>query len=140
MQFPKSMGRQRGFLGAILGGISLIGGLKSGRDAKKAGKASAEQERLATKEKVRRLELEERQILGVQQSSAAASGVDVKSKSVLAIQAETIDEMEKEREFTRQAGAFAAESANLRGKAAATQAYTRALTGAGEIAKHFIEN
>lgn len=117
----------------VLAAISTAVGLKQASDSQKAGKRSAEQERLATEERVRRLDLEKTRLTGTQSAGAAASGVKVGSKSVLAIQQETLDEIEREKRFVRQAGAFAAESAELRGRQAAYSGLSTALTGASQI-------
>lgn len=116
-----------------IAGASLVSGVLGGKKASKAAKRQQQQEAVATNEKIRRLEVEKDVISGRQKTGAAAAGVDIQSKSVLQIQRETIDEIEREKKFVRQAGAFAAESADLRGRAVAYQQYQTALTGAGQI-------
>lgn len=128
-----SMRRQLGIFGLVVGAISTALGVKQASDAKKAGKRSEEQERLATEERVRQLDIEKKAVTGTQRANAAASGVKVGSASVLAVQTETIDEIEREKKFVRQAGAFSADAAKLQGRVAAYQGYGTALTGAGQI-------
>lgn len=131
--YPKSMKSQAGFFGLLLGALSLVQGIKQASDARKAGNRSAQQEALATEERLRKLELQKDAITGEQRANAAASGVSVKSKSVLEVQTETLNEIEREKKFVKQAGAFSAEAAQLRGRSAAYQGYSTALTGAGQI-------
>lgn len=119
--------------GLVLGAISTALSLKGASDASKAGKRQARQEAYATNEKIRRLEIQKDATIGAQKAGAAAAGVAVTSKSVLDITRETIEEIELEKKFVRQAGAFAAQSAELRGKTAAYQQLTGALTGASQI-------
>ncbi|MDJ0789121.1 MAG: hypothetical protein QNK05_20125 [Myxococcota bacterium] len=95
--------------------------VKAARDSKKQGDRAAEQERLATAEKVRRLRLQAGQIVGAQAAGAAASGVDINSGSIRALQAETVAEFDRQIAFTQTAGAFAAEAAEVAGRSAAFQ-------------------
>lgn len=109
---------------AVAATTGLIGAglsFKASRDADKQGERAAEQERLATEERLRRLGIERDAILGAQAAGAAAGGVDVSSGSVRALQEETIREFDTQIRFTARAGAFAAEAAELRGRSAAFQ-------------------
>lgn len=118
-------------VGSAAAGLLL--GNKQRQDARAAGRTSAETEAIATEERVRRLGIERRNILGAQRTGAAAGGVDVTSKSVIEVQTETMREMSREIQFVRRAGAFAAESAELRGRAASYQGLASMLENAGQI-------
>lgn len=119
---------------AIAAGASLFGAGASydaARRSRRQGERAAEQERLATEERVRRLRLDRDATIGAQAAGAAAAGVDLSSGSVLSLQNETITEFERQIRFTRQAGAFAADAAETQGR---TAAYANLATGLNSLA------
>lgn len=108
-------------------GAGVYSAVTGARNARRAGNANAEQEREATQERLRRLGIEEENILGAQLVGAASANVDTSSASVRAIQQETVESFASEREFVARAGASAAALAEDQGRATAYGLYGRAL-------------
>lgn len=118
-------------IGAAAGLGAAATSIDAANRARRQGDRAAEQERLATEERVRRLRLDRDAILGAQSAGAAAAGVDLRSASVRSLQNETIAEFEREMRFTRRAGAFAADAAETRGR---TAAYANLASGLSSLA------
>ncbi|WP_405238888.1 hypothetical protein [Lentisalinibacter orientalis] len=108
-------------VGAAAGLYGAISSAEAASDARRQGDKAAEQERLATEERIRRLGRDRDLIIGAQRAGAAAGNVDVASRSVNELRAETIREFETQMAFTRRAGAFAAQSAEIQGESASYQ-------------------
>jgi len=105
-----------GFLSLAMGAVSLFGAKSAASDAKKAGKAQAAQEQLATQEKVFQLHKQERTMAGQTRAAAAGSGVQADKGSVVDVIAEQAATFERERQYTQKMGASRASSAWQRGQ------------------------
>ena len=125
-------------LAGIAAGAAVVStgfSISAASDSRKQGKRNAEQERLATEERVRRLGVERDAVLGAQIAGAASGGVDINSGSVRSLQAETVAEFDRQISFTRRAGAFAADSANIQGRNAAFQNLSNGLSSLASAAR-----
>lgn len=116
-------------LGAVGTGLDIAGAF----GAKKAGKEAKKREQMATREKVRRIDRSREVTMSGARAQAGASGVRVESQSVLEYMADMASEFERERAFTKAAGASAAKLAERQGDATAMQYYGRALGSATDL-------
>jgi len=118
-------------------GSSYIAGGKTKKEARKAARL----ERLMTSEELRRLSIEQDQVLGSAKSQIAASGFTGYGATTEAYLENLQSEQNKQQAFTAQVGASRASAIQDRGNALASgykyDALSSLVSGAGAIGKSF---
>lgn len=117
---------------AIIGvGTSIMGTMQA-KDAEDDQKASIQR---AANEKVRKIKKTRDAFVGELQAAAAGSGVDVSSRSLLEVRNDSLKEFELERKFTREAGAYGVQAADMEGDRAVWQGISSAAQSISQIAQ-----
>ena len=129
-------------MGAAIGlGLQAVGGIVSGRKAKKQARKAADQERLLTSEEIRRMGKEQAQVLGAAKSQIFGGGFTGYGASAEAYLNELQQEQATQKDFTARAGASRASIIKSEGSSIARGYNINALSsivqGLGAAGKSF---